>query len=90
MFWSVQVLVGLASASSGATNAAALRQAVPQQTVVGVFRDLRGIALATNSRRTYGELGSLHQPALQSSLQHNLTCYPLIHTCALSHVPDQA
>lgn len=56
----LQILVGLASASSGATNAAALRQSVPQQTVVGIFRDLRGIAMATNSRRTYGELRSLY------------------------------
>ncbi|KAL3148536.1 hypothetical protein ABBQ38_013973 [Trebouxia sp. C0009 RCD-2024] len=58
-----QVLVGLASTSSGATNAAALRQSVPQQTVVGVFRDLRGIALATNSRRTYGLLFDWLYPA---------------------------
>ncbi len=51
----MQVLVGLASASSGATSAGALRQSVPEKTVVGIFRDLRGIAMATNSRRTYGE-----------------------------------
>jgi len=50
-----QVLVGLASASSGATSAGALRQSVPEKTVVGIFRDLRGIAMATNSRRTYGQ-----------------------------------
>lgn len=49
-----QVLVGLANASSGATSAGALRQSVPEKTVVGIFRDLRGIAMATNSRRTYG------------------------------------
>ena len=51
---STQVLVGLATASSGATNAAALRSAVPRETVVGLLRDVRGIASATNSRRTYG------------------------------------
>ena len=51
----VQVLVGLATASSSAGTAAAFRQAVPQSTVVGIFRDLRGIAMATNSRRTYGK-----------------------------------
>lgn len=28
---------------------------VPRETVIGLFRDLRGVALATNSRRTYGE-----------------------------------
>ena len=51
----VQVLIGLANASSSATDAAALRQSVPEDTVVGIFRDLRGIVMATNSRRTYGE-----------------------------------
>lgn len=51
----MQVLSGLATASSNAPTGAALRQAVPQSTVVGIFRDLRGIAMATNSRRTYGE-----------------------------------
>ena len=50
-----QVLAGLAAASSNATNAAALRASVPRETVIGLFRDLRGIATATNSRRTYGE-----------------------------------
>lgn len=52
----LQVLVALATASSGATNAAALRSAVPRETVVGLLRDVRGIASATNSRRTYGML----------------------------------
>jgi len=49
-----QVLVQLGQASSGGANPAALRQSVPQDTVAGLFRDLRGIAIATNSRRTYG------------------------------------
>lgn len=49
-----QVLASLGQASSGGTNPAALRQSVPQDTVTGLFRDLRGIAIATNSRRTYG------------------------------------
>lgn len=48
------MLVSLAQASSGGANPAALRQSVPQDTVTGLFRDLRGIAMATNSRRTYG------------------------------------
>jgi len=48
------VLVSLAQASSGGANPAALRQSVPQDTVTGLFRDLRGTAMATNSRRTYG------------------------------------
>eukprot|EP00877_Chromochloris_zofingiensis_P005215 jgi/Chrzof1/14695/Cz09g12110.t1 len=48
-----QVLVGIAQAGSSAPNIAALRQLVPQQTVIGLFRDLRGIATATNTRRTY-------------------------------------
>ncbi len=46
--------MSLAQASSGGANPAALRQSVPQDTVTGLFRDLRGIAMATNSRRTYG------------------------------------
>lgn len=50
-----QVLVGLASASSSGSNAATLRSSVPKETVIGLFRDLRGVATATNSRRTYGE-----------------------------------
>lgn len=56
LFVFIQTLVGIANASSSAPSAAALRQAVPQSTVVGIFRDLRGIAMATNSRRTYGML----------------------------------
>ncbi len=51
----LQVLVSLGQASNGGTNPAALRQSVPQDTVTGLFRDMRGIAIATNSRRTYGE-----------------------------------
>lgn len=47
------VLQGLAQAAASATSATALRQAVPKSTVIGLFRDLRGIAAATNSRRTY-------------------------------------
>jgi hypothetical protein len=49
-----QVLVNLAAASNSASNPAALRSSVAQDTVVGLFRDLRGITMATNSRRTYG------------------------------------
>lgn len=52
-----KVLVGLASASANATNAAALRAGVPKETVIGLFRDLRGVATATNSRHTYGARG---------------------------------
>lgn len=62
----MQVLVGLASASSSATSAGALRQSVPEKTVVGIFRDLRGIAMATNSRRTYGQC-LLFQTALHTT-----------------------
>ena len=66
-----QVRGGLAAAAAAASSssmgaAAALRGSVPKETVIGVFRDLRGIALATNSRRTYGECkrglkGVMHQ-----------------------------
>ena len=46
--------MNLAAASNSASNPAALRSSVSQDTVVGLFRDLRGITMATNSRRTYG------------------------------------
>lgn len=49
-----QVLVNLASVSQNATSAPMLRQAGVQDAVIGLMRDLRGIAMATNSRRTYG------------------------------------
>ncbi len=54
--WSyAQMLLGLAASSGGAgSSPASLRSMVAQETVVGLFRDLRGITLATNSRRTYG------------------------------------
>ena len=48
-----QVLQGIAQAIPQSTTPAALRTLVPQQTVVGMFRDLRGIASATQTRRTY-------------------------------------
>jgi len=49
------MLLGLAASSGGAgSSPASLRSMVAQETVVGLFRDLRGITLATNSRRTYG------------------------------------
>eukprot|EP00798_Chlamydomonas_sp_ICE-L_P019293 gene19293-25939_t len=51
-----QVLVGLAQASNNSTDAAPLRQSIPKETIIGLFRDLRGIATATNSRRTYSLL----------------------------------
>jgi exportin-7 len=49
------MLVGMANTSNNATNAAALRNAVPAATVAGLFRDLTGIARATSNRRTYCE-----------------------------------
>lgn len=48
-----QVLIGLTQASNNATSAAGLRQPILKGTIVGLFRDLRGLATATNSRRTY-------------------------------------
>ncbi|KXZ55001.1 hypothetical protein GPECTOR_3g165 [Gonium pectorale] len=49
-----QVLLQLAGAVASAPSVAALRQAVPLGRVAGLFRDLRGIASATATRRTYG------------------------------------
>lgn len=43
----------LKAIESEGTTAAELRQKVPRDTVIGLFRDLRGIVSATNSRRTY-------------------------------------
>lgn len=47
------ILDGIAAASGNGANAAVLRQGVPVETVVGLFRDLYGIAQATVSRRAY-------------------------------------
>ncbi|GIL63010.1 hypothetical protein Vafri_17171 [Volvox africanus] len=49
-----QVLLQLGQAVAAAPTAAALRQTVPVGKVAGLFRDLRGIAAATATRRTYG------------------------------------
>ena len=52
----VQVLVGLGAACSNGADPGALRTSVQRQVVIGLFRDLRGITMATNSRRNYGVL----------------------------------
>jgi len=57
------VLLGLAQASQNATQAVGLRQDILKGTIIGLFRDLRGIAAATNSRRTYGALFEWLYPA---------------------------
>ncbi len=41
----------------------ALRHTVQRQTVIGLMRDLRGIAQATSSKRTYSEPRYLHLSA---------------------------
>lgn len=46
----------ISARSSSCTNPAQLRLNVPQPVVVGLFRDLRGIATATSTRRTYSLL----------------------------------
>jgi len=51
-----QVFTEISARSSNCTNPAQLRQMVPQPVVVGLFRDLRGIATATSTRRTYSLL----------------------------------
>ena len=57
------VLAAVGVASRGGVDPAALRAGVPQAAVAGVLRDLRGIAQATNSRRTYGLLFDWLHPA---------------------------
>lgn len=68
-----QVLLQLGQASSGGSNPTALRQSVPQDTAAGLFRDLRGIAIATNNRKTYGLLFDwllpAHFPVIVASLE---------------------
>lgn len=49
-----QVMLQLSQAVVAASSVAALRQTVPVARVAGLFRDLRGIASATATRRTYG------------------------------------
>lgn len=49
-----QVFDSLATASRSAGSPAALRASVSNETVAGLFRDLRGVAAATSTRRTYG------------------------------------
>lgn len=75
-----QVLTALAGASAGGANPAALRAAVPKETAVGLFRDLRGVAAATSNRRTYGQLFDWLYP----------THFPVILACleAWADVPD--
>ncbi|CAL8462392.1 g1925 [Coccomyxa elongata] len=66
-----QVLMGIASAASG--GAMAFRHTVQRQTVIGLLRDLRGIAQATSSKRTYSLLFEwlypAHLPTLLSCLE---------------------
>ena len=65
-----QVLVGRAAAAGPSTSAAALRAGVQPGSVIGLMRDLRGIASATNSKRTY----SAHPaPAAACSNPHPLS-----------------
>ena len=50
----MQLLVGLGAACNNGSDPGALRTSVQRQVVIGLFRDLRGITMATNSRRNYG------------------------------------
>ncbi len=65
-----QVLVGLAAAAGPSMSAAALRAGVQPATVIGLMRDLRGIASATNSKRTYSARACMPpvQPAWPSRM----------------------
>lgn len=65
----MQVLSGMAATAAGSPQA--LRAAVPKSLVIGLFRDLRGIAAATNSRRTYSLVFDWLYPAY----------FPLINKC---------
>lgn len=52
----LQAFAEITARSSNCTNSLQLRQTTPQLAVVGLFRDLRGIAAATSTRRTYSLL----------------------------------
>lgn len=70
-----QVLVNVGAACSSAPTPAALRAVLPAATLVGLFRDLRGIAAATNSRRTYGLLFDWLYPAHFPAIMRCLEAY---------------
>lgn len=87
------VLDGIANASGGGSSAVALRQNVPEDTVIGLFRDLHGIAQATLSRRAYMcasclPLSLLHLlfVSVLDALQRTHRFY---HFCSVAHVPQR-
>ncbi|WOK95926.1 exportin-7-like isoform X2 [Canna indica] len=65
----LQVMVGLESTSDATFQSNAVKHAF-----IGLMRDLRGIAMATNSRRTYGLLFDWlypsHMPLLLKAISH--------------------
>nr|XP_018674150.1 PREDICTED: exportin-7-like isoform X3 [Musa acuminata subsp. malaccensis] len=65
----LQVMIGLESTSDAAFRSDAVKHAF-----IGLMRDLRGIAMATNSRRTYGLLFDWlypsHMPLLLKAISH--------------------
>lgn len=67
-----QVLKGIAAARTAAVSIEALKGSVPQDMVVGLFRDLRGLVAATTNRRTYGMvfewLYPVHMPTIITCL----------------------
>ena len=77
-----QVLSAIAVHRASVASADALKSAVPKETVIGLFRDLRGISAATTNRRTYSLVFEWLYP----------THFPTIITCleAWSDMPDVA
>eukprot|EP00955_Chlamydomonas_euryale_P041110 351893-Chlamydomonas_euryale.AAC.22 len=69
-------------ASQNATQAVGLRQDILKGTIIGLFRDLRGIAAATNSRRTYGALFEwlypAHLPVIIKCLEPSENCLAVL------------
>lgn len=70
-----QVLVSIGAACATAPSPAALRAIVPTATLVGLARDLRGIASATSTRRTYCLLFDWLYPQHLPSLLRCLEAY---------------
>ena len=91
-FCSIQVFAKLATASNNATAALALRQSFPKQELIGLCRDLRGIASAISGRRQYSKSASLILSLLvwsQHGLSFDSIWMILIQTVDMNHRKNQ-
>lgn len=77
------MLLQLGQAVAAAPTAAALRQSVPMGRVAGLFRDLRGIASATATRRTYGFLFEWLYPQHMPTMLKCLEVRACVSSCSV-------